>query len=899
MAKQNSKNVSKVFFPSDDVDKHTCESFVVPAGVEWIGNFAFDRFRSLKRVVLPEGVTHIRSNSFSYCISLKDINIPQSVYIIESDAFSSCALLDNIVLPKHLIELGEGAFKSCVALSSINIPESLRSIENQTFRYCSALEKVELPKRLKYIGDYAFANCTKLKDIVIPQKIKEISASTFNGCEGLTYVELPKHLFSIGQSAFNKCTNLKELILPLTVREIDMRAFASCKNFKSFEIPKGVKELKEETFYECERLENVVLPQDIKTIGKNCFSHCYGLSDIDLPESVLVLGPGAFSYCQSLKSFIMPPKVLVLNYETFYKCKGLQNIDLKNVEFIGNNAFDGCESLEKVALPSCLKEIGENVFNNCRFEYVYKLKGQDNIIFSKTKPVEECERLIDLSKVRNAIVDFDIGLFALESNIDKYMPLIDKISKSKMSLPVSFLKAYERDSKLDALINEKDYRFLKAELPDIFARINLLNGEYEKLAFFKFADALGCFSKEKYRDKYGRETETPLAQKASRVFATLLKSDLLINENFDSLVGNLPVNIKPNQDFLNFIASVGENKKLQNLELLLEFDDNQPGVFERIVKRFDIVKKYRTAIDENGKPCNVPWREAIKKFLKSNQYENITNENKDIALIFSEHGLSQDVFDEASKLRDIALKKKIKSHILSSHLKEESIIEKIERIKNSTGEMLGDSKKIIDELYAQKFTYEMLDKHDPKNAIIGLYCSCCATLTSTFYGRHIVNASMTENDVQNLIVRDAKGDIIAKAAMYVNSVTGYAVINEFELNEKYKANEYSSGKYTTSDSNQENDRELIFAAFKRGINAFVSEYDKEHPKKPILQVAVGMGYNRLKKQCERYKDVTLALQVPVDYFFQDAAFEQKVLYERGIPEKKLLVKNEKQDNNQK
>ena len=332
---------------------------------------------------------------------------------------------------------------------------------------------------------------------------------------------------------------------------------------------------------------------------------------------------------------------------------------------------------------------------------------------------------------------------------------------------------------------------------------------------------------------------------------------------------------------------------------MLELNDKQLGTFERIIKRFDIVKKYRTSLDNQGKPCNVPWREAISKFLKSNQYENITEENKDIALLFSEHGLSQDVFDKASEFRREALKRNIKEHILGKPLKEESIIEKIERIKNSTGEKLANSKQLIEELYEQKFTYEMLNKHDPKNAIIGLYCGCCATLTSTFYGKHIVHASMTENDVQNLVIRDVKGDIIAKAAMYVNSVNGYAVINEFELNEKYKANEYSSGKYTAIDSNQEKDRELIFAAFKRGINAFVSEYDREHPKNPIHQVVVGMGYNRLKKQCERYKDVSLALQVPVDYFFQDAAFEQKVLYERGTPERKLIVKADKNEDNQK
>ncbi len=887
-----------VFFPSENDSKQTCERCVIPEGYTWVGNLAFDRWRALKEVGLPQSLTMIRTNAFSYCIALKNIDIPKSVFAIEKEAFASCALLQDIVLPKNLFELGEGAFKSCVSLSKIEIPEKIRRIERSTFKFCSSLESVELPKKLKFLGAYAFSNCSKLKSIVIPQKIKEISAGLFNECRSLQEVEIPAGVIFIGGNAFNWCAQVKEFNLPDSVKEIETYAFAHCSGIKKFIIPKHVKDLKESVFYECERLEEVVIPQNLQTVGKDCFSRCFGLSKIQLPESVLVIGQGAFSYCQSLKDFVVPPKVQAINIETFYRCKGLESIDLANVSYIGNHAFAECDKLEKVVIPSRLEEVGDNIFKDCKFEYVYKLKGGNNIIFSKTAPTEECERLIDLKKVEHSIVGFDVGKFALEENIDKYMPLIDKLSKSKMSLPISYVKAFEREGKFDALVKEKDFRFFKSEMGDVKGKIDELKGEYETRAFFKLADALGCFSTDKYLDKYGRETQTPLAQKASTVFHSLIDSGMIKEGDFDILVGNVPIDMKPNQDFLKFIGNRGENKKLQNLELLLEFDDENLGTFERIVKRFDIVKKYRTSIDENGKPCTISWREAINKFLKSNKYENITETNKDIALLFSEHGLSQDIFDEATALRNAALKRKIKEHILSNHLKEETILEKIERIKNSTGEVLANSKELIDELYEQKFTYEMLSKHDPKNAIIGIYCGCCATLTSAFYGRHIVQATMTENDVQNLIVRDSKGDIVGKAAMYVNTVRGYVVINEFELNEKYKANEYSSGKYG-KDNAQEKDRELIFSAFKRGIYAFVEQYDKENPKNPIQMVTVGMGYNRLKRQCERYKDVSLALQVPMDYYFNDAAFEQKVLYERGVSEKKLLVGNSKNNDNEK
>lgn len=49
--------------------------------------------------------------------------------------------------------------------------------------------------------------------------------------------------------------------------------------------------------------------------------------------------------------------------------------------------------------------------------------------------------------------------------------------------------------------------------------------EEERLDFYKFASALGCFSTEKMLDKKGKETQVPLAQKATSLLAQLLKTD--------------------------------------------------------------------------------------------------------------------------------------------------------------------------------------------------------------------------------------------------------------------------------------------------------------------------------------------------------------------------------------
>ena len=69
-----------------------------------------------------------------------------------------------------------------------------------------------------------------------------------------------------------------------------------------------------------------------------------------------------------------------------------------------------------------------------------------------------------------------------------------------------------------------DFRFFKSEIPNINDML-LDFPEEERLDFFKFATAIGCFSTEKMLDQKGRETQVLLAQKASSLLAKVLKTD--------------------------------------------------------------------------------------------------------------------------------------------------------------------------------------------------------------------------------------------------------------------------------------------------------------------------------------------------------------------------------------
>ena len=344
----------------------------------------------------------------------------------------------------------------------------------------------------------------------------------------------------------------------------------------------------------------------------------------------------------------------------------------------------------------------------------------------------------------------------------------------------------------------------------------------------------------------------------------------------------MPLDVETNQEFLKFLSAQGEKKNLPNLELLINLERTFPGLFIRVMSNFDEAMALRDTLDDSGEPITVSWKKAFKKLYLHKKYNGVTKENEDIAELLGKKGLSQALFNEVDALRQEAQNENIPEHILGKPIKEETILDSIERIKTQTGQEILSGKSKIEELFDKKFTYEWLSKYDPHNAIIGIFCNCCATIISWYYGKEIAVATMRAPDVQNLVIRDAKGYIIAKGAVYVNKQKGYAVINDFEINRRYKKHECGDGLYSVEESSEEEqDREKIFKAFERGLNAFIEEYDRQNPRNPLQQINIGMSSNKLRKQVERYKKETVNLTVPYEYNFQDTNPGQYILYKRA------------------
>ena len=193
--------------------------------------------------VIPEGVQRIGDEAFATCWELTSITIPDSIRSIGKLAFQSCKQLTDITIPEGVEHIGIGAFSGCRGLTRLMIPASVTSLEAIQFspeepsgtgivfidvspdnpRYTQIngvlfdkMEKVlvsypdgrkggyEIPEGVAHIGDYAFTSA-RLVSLTIPDSVIDIGDRAFEYCWSLTSVTIPSSVTAIGEYPFASC----------------------------------------------------------------------------------------------------------------------------------------------------------------------------------------------------------------------------------------------------------------------------------------------------------------------------------------------------------------------------------------------------------------------------------------------------------------------------------------------------------------------------------------------------------------------------------------------------------------------------------------------------------------------------------------------------------------------
>ncbi len=205
----------------------------------------------------------------------------------------------------------------------------------------SDVQRVVLPDTVIVLGDYAFSD-SKVSEVVFSKNLIEIGDCAFSGCSQLTDIQFPESLQKIGASAFRR-TGLKKLVLPASVAEMGMDCFAELEFLEEATITCAGGR----AFKDCKALKKVTFIQGAgDTIGSKAFYGCTALETVEfLGDNILEIYSEAFYRCENVKSMVLPAKL----------------------QFIGNECFDACYSMETLEIPDSVTRIEHEALMTDKF----------------------------------------------------------------------------------------------------------------------------------------------------------------------------------------------------------------------------------------------------------------------------------------------------------------------------------------------------------------------------------------------------------------------------------------------------------------------------------------------------------------------------------------------------
>ena len=248
--------------------------------------------------------------------------------------------------------------------------------------YYGYAEKVDIPKTIDgmsvtSIGKYAFYNKENLESITIPNSVKSIGERAFNECTNLTSVTISNGVTSIGSYAFGSCESLVTITIPNSVTGIAAYAF---NNTALLENQTTAVKYVGKWVVDCDYdAKSVTIKNGTVGIADSAFDDCNSLTSITIPDSVASIGNSAFENCTSLTEIKVATKnskyvsvngVLYNKNKTTLICYPAGKKDksykiINSVSSIGNNAFNGCDSLTNITIPNSVTSIGDLAFNGC------------------------------------------------------------------------------------------------------------------------------------------------------------------------------------------------------------------------------------------------------------------------------------------------------------------------------------------------------------------------------------------------------------------------------------------------------------------------------------------------------------------------------------------------------
>ena len=227
-----------------------------------------------------------------------------------------------------------------------------------------------------------------------------------------TTLIIPAGITGIGRRAFDH-SNVQELILSDEVTDIEEEAFRYCYALETVFISKSVTRFGALAFADCYRLKSFSVDEGNPYYDSRGDSHAvidtqsntllFGGASTVIPDSVSSIGNNAFRGNESLQRMVIPASVKTIGRSAFAGCSRLEEVILcEGLQRIGDLAFNGC-AMEKIIIPDSVIRLDNTTFFACHHLSATinteNIRELGNGVFGRCKSIKLIDRKRSLSTV--------------------------------------------------------------------------------------------------------------------------------------------------------------------------------------------------------------------------------------------------------------------------------------------------------------------------------------------------------------------------------------------------------------------------------------------------------------------------------------------------------------------